>query len=210
MMRKRALEALALYVIIGIPWFLIICLGYLETLQAIILTAILHNGYFLSVSIVWTRKVWKEDLSVLGWTRRGWKRNLLAGFLVFLVNIGISRLYSTVAAHLGLIPKHFPPPNILTSILIVFAGLISAPIAEETFFRGFMQVKLTQATSAPLGIIITSALFGVGHIVWGVSQVFGTFITALIWGYAFHKTKSIFTTGVAHGLNNFIGLILPP
>ena len=84
--RKRAFEALALYVIFGIPWFPITYLGYLETLQAIILTAILHNGYFLGVSIVWTRKVWKEDLSVLGWTRHEWKRNLLAGFLVFLVN----------------------------------------------------------------------------------------------------------------------------
>jgi len=209
-MRKKAFEALVLYTVSGIPWFLMMYMGYLETLQAIILTAILHNAYYLGISLAWTRKVWKEDLSALGWTRHGWKRNLFWGLLAFFVNIGVSGLYSTAVARLGLLPKHFPQPDIPTSILIVFAGLISAPIAEETFFRGFVQVKLTKATSAPLGIIISSALFGAGHVVWGVSQVFGTFITALIFGYAFHKTKSIFTTGVAHGLTNFIGLIWRP
>jgi membrane protease YdiL (CAAX protease family) len=85
-------------------------------------------------------------------------------------------------------------------------GLV--PLLEETFYRGYCQVRLQEDLGAPTAILATAALFVFSHGQYLVLDVLniGTFVTlgfnAIAWGYVFYRTRSLVPTIVAHMLIN--------
>ncbi len=98
--------------------------------------------------------------------------------------------------------------------VVIFAG----PIVEEVVFRGIIQStiignKFEKVTNprVVIGIIATSLLFGLIHVVdaGDYVQIFPYFFMGLALGSIAYVTKSIFPPAIVHIINNAIATLLP-
>jgi CAAX protease family protein len=95
----------------------------------------------------------------------------------------------------------------------LFVGL-----AEEGFFRGYMQSRLNQAFGQPFrffgvswgwGLVIASLAFAAWHIVWNPANLAGwlhglwTFFAGLIFGYVREKSRGVLAPALLHGVLNY-------
>jgi|SRR5689334_1633368 len=88
----------------------------------------------------------------------------------------------------------------LFAAVVVF-GLI-AGVAEELFFRGYMQTRLSQAWGATRGVLVTAACFGALHVdVSGVHMALA-FVMGLYLGFVVERTGSVLPAIVCHVVNN--------
>ena len=93
--------------------------------------------------------------------------------------------------------------------LWVVHNLFFVVVAEEVFFRGFIQRKLTtfcskQQWSPMLALVLTSVLFGLYHYTGGALYVFLSSIAGLFYGYVYLKTERIEVSMALHFLVNFL------
>lgn len=93
--------------------------------------------------------------------------------------------------------------NILSSIL--FMALLPA-IAEELFFRGFlMNVFNGIFRNMHVAILLSALAFSIIHMQF--LKAIPMFFLAVIFGYAVYWTGSIFTSIIAHFLNNTLAVV---
>lgn len=98
----------------------------------------------------------------------------------------------------------------LIILWIVFA-LIN-PIAEELFWRSYLIDNLTW--KPVVKILFSTVLFLLSHMMWGVFSVtirsyimiLPLIIMGLLWGYIYHKTKSLKWCIIAHCLVDILNL----
>jgi membrane protease YdiL (CAAX protease family) len=94
-------------------------------------------------------------------------------------------------------------------IPFAITAALTAPIAEETFFRAYAFRALTVRYRMPVGLVVSAVFFGLLHLTGGVGwgavdlMVIGGI---LAWGYA--RTGNPLTNITAHVLNNLVGLIV--
>lgn len=93
--------------------------------------------------------------------------------------------------------RDFPLPGFL---LVVFAGGVLAPIAEELYFRGFVFRSYMQAKSPIVAYIATSLLFATLHL--NLPALLPILVMSLIFCYAYQRTGSIVPSVVGHAVNN--------
>lgn len=92
--------------------------------------------------------------------------------------------------------------------LLCLALIITAPLFEELFFRGFLFTGLSQSRLGNNGaVIITSLAWSVIHLQYDLYGVFTIFITGLLLGVARVKTGSVGAPILMHALMNGIALI---
>ena len=76
-----------------------------------------------------------------------------------------------------------------------------APIDEEILFRGFLVPRV--------GIVLSAIIFAILHFGYGsIVEFVAALVFGLIAGYAFKKTKSLYTTITAHALVNFLSILI--
>lgn len=98
---------------------------------------------------------------------------------------------------------------VLPFVFFALTAAITAPIAEETFFRGYALRALAVRHGFPRGVAGSSLFFGLLHLTGGVGLVAVPLIVIgalLAWGYT--RTGNLLTTITAHALNNLIGVII--
>ena len=80
-------------------------------------------------------------------------------------------------------------------------------VAEEIFFRGYALTKLELAIGFRPAMVVTAILFGLIHL----DPIHSIAATAmgLYLAYAIHLTQSLWTTVIAHILNNALAVLLP-
>jgi membrane protease YdiL (CAAX protease family) len=89
--------------------------------------------------------------------------------------------------------------------LLTVAVALGPGVAEEMFFRGFMQTRLAQRYAAAPAIAVTAACFGLIHfdlVHTPVAAVLGVFM-----GWAVERTGSIVPAMVAHVANNLVAVL---
>jgi CAAX protease family protein len=99
--------------------------------------------------------------------------------------------------------------QILPFLFFAVTASITAPIAEESFFRAYALRALTVRYGFPVGVAVSSLFFGLLHLTGGVGLVVVPLIVIgaiLAWGYG--RTGNPITNITAHALNNLIGVIL--
>ncbi|MDP2717299.1 MAG: type II CAAX endopeptidase family protein [Candidatus Micrarchaeota archaeon] len=80
-------------------------------------------------------------------------------------------------------------------LLVVSLG----PLAEETFFRGFLQLKA--------GLLPAAVAFGVLHYAFGsVAVVLAAFLSALVLGRLFKKSGNLWACVLAHAAFNTLNV----
>jgi uncharacterized protein len=126
------------------------------------------------------------------------------------IAIGIGLFFAVVLLDLllGLFSAatNIPLPTNVQTLLagtplyfLVFTFLI-APINEEILFRGFLVPRI--------GIVLSAIIFAVLHLSYlSISEFLAAFFFALLAGYVFKRTKSLYPSIVAHMLVNAVTVI---
>lgn len=79
---------------------------------------------------------------------------------------------------------------VLCLVMFVFVGFV-----EELMFRAIVQTKLEDIFGKTAGLLIASAIFGVMHI----SSFAFMFVSGIIIGFVFQKTRNVILTTIIHG-----------
>jgi membrane protease YdiL (CAAX protease family) len=90
------------------------------------------------------------------------------------------------------------------AILLAMAGVL-APVAEEIFFRGFMQTRLVERWGRWRGILFAAACFGILH--FDPVHTPLAFAMGIVLGWVVEISGSIRSSILAHAVNNLIALI---
>jgi membrane protease YdiL (CAAX protease family) len=96
-------------------------------------------------------------------------------------------------------------------VFVPFAitAAITAPIAEETFFRGHVLRAMTVRYGLGWGLGLSSIAFGALHLLGGVTyEAIALVAVGFVLGWGYSRTGNLITNMTAHMLNNVIGLIL--
>jgi membrane protease YdiL (CAAX protease family) len=90
-----------------------------------------------------------------------------------------------------------------------FAMLVPACLligfSEELIFRGYLQTRLRDLTgSAPHALVITSLLFGMGHIYQGTLGIFSATLLGFIFGFSFLRIRRLWPVALGHALVDIV------
>lgn len=81
--------------------------------------------------------------------------------------------------------------------------VIAAPVFEELIFRGIMLEGLLRKYTPAKSILISSLLFGFGHVnPW---QFIAAFVIGVFSGWVYYKTRSVMPSIIIHGAANLCG-----
>ena len=92
-------------------------------------------------------------------------------------------------------------------------NLIFTAMAEEAFFRGFIQKSISEhlakySLSPFIGIMIASLLFGLAHYAGGIVYVGLASLAGFFYGWVYHRSGSIEMAIVSHWLLNTCHFVL--
>ncbi len=170
-------------------------------------------------------KIRKNSLISMGLTTRDWKKNLWVGFIVFLA-LAIPSAFFVGNTGSEILSGKYSTPQVgigLFSSFIYF--FLMAGFSEEFLFRAFIQTRVSYLLKSSVsGVLITSLIFGLGHIhnimQWypgtTTSEAFcrafflQTFI-GIIFGVLWERTRNLIPCVFVHsgvdGLNNLFSII---
>ncbi|MAF27803.1 MAG: CPBP family intramembrane metalloprotease [Croceicoccus sp.] len=102
--------------------------------------------------------------------------------------------------------------NLKAVLTMIAFAMVSAAIAEEIVFRGYLLHVLTSLLGEGRGakaisVIVSAAVFAVPHYEQGPIGMVTVFLTGLILGWLFFQTRrNLFALIIAHGLVDIWGL----
>lgn len=123
-------------------------------------------------------------------------RVLARSIPIFLVTVSLVVMLTLAMGYTRLDPKW-------TTLFLIWApvNLFFTCLAEEAFFRGFVQQELSRSSfgfSAALAILIGAILFGASHFAGGMVYAIAGVIAGLGYGLAYHLTKRIEAAMAVH------------
>jgi len=89
------------------------------------------------------------------------------------------------------------------SLWIHINGILLTPIAEEMFWRGYVQSTLAKILNPWVAIVAQAAIFGMGHSVDMLGKL-QLCLVGLIYGIWCHKRKTLLPLIIVHSLNNLV------
>ena len=169
----------------------------------------------VQLALVWvlTTRTWPVEPALYGLTMAGipWWRALLLAAFVLGASLGGAQLYVMAVNALGvelLVPPDLPDDLVLPGGYVIFTALALAvltPIAEEVFFRGFLQKGMVNRWGAAPGIILSAAVFAGLH--FQPAVIVPVFITGLLLGALYWHTGSLWPGILVHGAQNLVAIL---
>jgi membrane protease YdiL (CAAX protease family) len=144
-----------------------------------------------------------------GWRSLGlrgyaWLSSLGPLLAVFLGTLVINGVWGVVRQRLGLQgqPDYLPlfGEGVRGLIMALVVGAIVAPFAEEVFFRGYLYAGLRQRWGVAWGLVISSLIFSVVHVIPGVMPPI--FVMGLLLAWLYERTDSLWPSIALHGMIN--------
>lgn len=152
----------------------------------------------------------------IGWCARPIWKEIWVGVLLFIPFFIGSSLITVAFKDLGLKSPMKSLPSYLTPVgtwqyLLALLLVIAAAISEETIFRGYLMLRLSRAfRSAGLAVIVSSAIFAVGHKYEGTAGMATVGVMGVAFGLIYLWRKSLVAPMTIHFLQDFLGVILLP
>jgi membrane protease YdiL (CAAX protease family) len=175
------------------PWFLLS--------QALLLPAVYSAVIALCAWHIYRKRI---SLMEIGFRRDKWLKYLLTGFLVGAPLGAIEYFIITPAAA-------FPTFEIKYLLRDLFYMVVFVGLGEELLFRGLVQRDLTSLFGGKWGLLVASLMFGVMHLTWrSIPELVFTFLAGLLFGYLYHRTRSLTAPIIAHGVGNTILVAVMP
>ncbi len=169
----------------------------------------------LQVALVWLLgiRTWPAPWALVGFARPRTSHRVSAMLAVaaLVCSLGFAQLYTMTAMALGwdfLMPPDIPDGLLLPGGWVVFSGLALAvwtPIAEETFFRGFILRGLTNRWRLTPALIMSAAVFSALHL--APALLLPVFVTGLLLGYLYHRTGSLWPCIAVHAAQNLVAVL---
>lgn len=134
--------------------------------------------------------------------------------LIAFAGIGVLfAMYTAGMAVLRTLGVRIDPPPLLISrkIMLIpsFLTCMAAATMEEFFFRGYAWFRIRRDGGSPVsGLIFISILFAGGHLYEGVPAAVFAFASGLFLGTLILKRFSLFSLSAAHGIFNFVMILL--
>ncbi|NIM05026.1 MAG: CPBP family intramembrane metalloprotease [Armatimonadetes bacterium] len=163
------------------------------------------------LAVVWLRGKVGSGLSV-GWRMNPFGLHLRVGFAIFLlspIGMGIARLLQYY------FDRDFREPSVLLvagggslllRILLLLSACVIVPVTEETVFRGLLFRGIRGRWGLFAGVVVSSAIFAVGHM--DIFAALPLFIFSLGLAWSVERTGSLVPAAIAHGLFNLFPLLL--
>lgn len=194
---RESLEGLCLFMV---PILVVIPLYVFEVLQDIQLAYYMIYSTYIAGSIFIVRHN-QRKLSEIGLTGKSLSESLLLAVGFVAAFIVVQAVQSEMQLSTDLTP-------VLIIEQLVFSFAFSG-LGQELLFRGVLLFSLWRWKGWEIGVVTTSILFGLVHLLKGVRYVAATIVIGLFYGYVAYRTRNIVGPIVAHGFNNFIlGFIL--
>lgn len=130
--------------------------------------------------IVWNTLVMKRQLSAIGITKEKLLVSLLGGFILSVVQYFLTL-------------RTIPLPGAVELIPLVTMAL-AVGLYENIFYRGWIQKRMEQSFGIIPGIIVSSVLYALYHIGYGMSmdEMLFLMIIGLVYSTIFRLTSNIF------------------
>lgn len=91
--------------------------------------------------------------------------------------------------------------------ILLFLGTVTAPIAEELFYRGMLYPVFRRYMGAGWGAAVAGLIFGLAH--WDLWRTIPLAMGGVVLCYMYEKTGNIWVTILAHGTwNGLMSLIV--
>lgn len=182
--------------------------GPVETLAAAASEALI-------IYVVWRLAV--RRYATGGWAAMGLRSPtsivaLLLFPVILLGSLGFTALYEMAVSSIGVVslePEHLPSEmfgeGALRLVTVAITSLL-IPFVEELFFRGFLFAGLAARFGVLTGLTVSAAVFAVAHA--DVRVMIPIFVAGLLFGWAYHKTKTLWVPIAAHACQNLAALML--
>ena len=173
--------------------------AWVDIVSTVILQVGLIGGALLAARMIMPVHAWQFGLRPVSWkSAAGWTLVALVVFLAFAVlwaNL-IEKPEQTTAEDLGVDESQ---------LALIGAGVlfvVTAPIAEELFFRGFFYGSLRSGLAVPWAALINGVVFGLIHAGSGLSAVPALILFGVILCLLREKTGSLYPCIALHSANN--------
>ena len=169
----------------------------------------------VQIVLVWllAMRTWPPPLPLVG--LKGPDVSLVkAGLLALaaiICSLGFAQLYTMAVTALGwefLSPPELPADLLLpgsAAILSVLALAVLTPLAEEIFFRGFVQRGLVNRWGPVPGLVVSAAVFSGLH--FSPAVLLPVFVTGLLLGALYWRTGSLWPCIAVHAAQNFVAVL---
>ncbi|MCK4421360.1 CPBP family intramembrane metalloprotease [candidate division WOR-3 bacterium] len=167
----------------------------------------------------------KNSLVSMGFTSRNWKQNLWIGFIVFLA-LAIPSAFFVGNTGSEILSGKYSAPQVGIGLFSSFIYyFLMSGFSEEFLFRAFIQARVSYLMKSSVsGVLITSLIFGLGHIQYimqgypgiTISEAFcrafflQTFI-GIMFGVLWERTRNLIPCVFVHsgvdGLNNLFYIV---
>ena len=172
--------------------------------SGLLFSAVLEGVLLLAV---WRFGPWRYGQS---WRALGLSaplsRGALLALLVLLASLAFASIYTAAMNLLGLASLTPPPiPNELTKtyperIAAFVLIVVVAPVAEESFFRGFLLPVFAGRWGFWVGASFVSGLFAMAHMAPGL--LLPAFVSGMLLAWLYRRTGSLWNCCLAHGAQN--------
>jgi uncharacterized protein len=157
-----------------------------------------------------------EAVASVGWRVRNLAREVILGIVLFPVLFLVSTFIDSALRSDGfsgptsqqpsLIPSQSPGQIALAVVLVAVVA-----ISEETIFRGYLIRRLEQVTgSAGWAIVLSAAIFSIGHGYEGAAGVITVGVTGAALGLVYRWRRSIVAPVVMHFLLDLVAIVILP
>jgi membrane protease YdiL (CAAX protease family) len=187
----------------------------IPTNPAVILNCVMEGLAFVAM-LVGARLIRLEGNNRLGFS----KKNILPGLVIGIVGIIVAWPVVQLTGDIAeFVLQHLQKPHpsaheLLLSFksadhgwvrwMVILSAVVIAPLAEETFFRAFLQTWVRASLKNPwVAILISSALFAATHEWWTQPSIF---IFGLCLGYLYERTGNLWANIFLHALFNGISI----
>jgi len=177
---------------------------------------IVRNKLLVLAAIVLLLRLEGEWFDALGFSRRSWARHLGMGLVIGLAMfVGLNVALDSVMN--SLIPR---PPATGPSVMAFFKqpgnllawlpiGIFAGGVIEETE-RIFVLTRFEKSLGRPglvLGVVLSSAMFGLGHLYQGTGTAISTALSGLVFALVFLRRRSALEPIVAHAFSDVLAML---
>jgi membrane protease YdiL (CAAX protease family) len=191
----ESLVLIPLYILFtsSLPWFFLS--------QELLLPAVYAAVLALCVWHIYRKNI---SLREIGFSRERLAKYILIGFLLG-VPLGVAEYF--IITPVASFPT-FEVKYLMRDLayMIFFVG-----VGEELLFRGLVQRDMSNLLGWQWGLLGSSLVFGVMHLTWrSVPELGFTFVAGLLFGYLYHRTRSLTAPIIAHGVGNTVLVAVMP
>lgn len=184
--------------------------------KVVAVMSILRNLSLLALILYF---LWRngEAFSQIGLTRSKAAIEVLWGLALFFPVTFAINVLDEVFRRIGIglsTPTGQPSPFAFTGsgdLLLALALVITVAVVEEIIFRGYLIRRFSAISgSLPLAILVSAAIFSLGHHYEGGAGVLSAGIFGVFMGVVYGWRKSLVAPIVIHFLQDFIVIVLLP